>query len=108
MALSTGSILLLQLSSWMVSAQIVVPKWPVTYQMNRSTVIMTCNSSGYFSDDTVQKLARFGIVDIDWSNAKLLWSNAQPMDDQQRLLTQAEAIKAVDSTTYVMVYRLCI
>ena len=84
----------------------MLPKYPVTYQMNKSTVIMACNYSGYFSDDTVQKLARFGIVDIDWSNAKLLWSNTSPMDDQERLLTQAKAIKKANPSTYVWVYRL--
>ena len=84
----------------------MVPQWPPTYQMNRSTIIMSCNESGYFSDEAVQKLSRFAIVDIDWSNAKLLWSNTSPMDDQQRLLTQAKAIKKANPSTYVWVYRL--
>ena len=89
-----------------VSTFAVLPKWQATYQMNRSTIIMACNFSGYFSDETVQKLARFGIVDIDWSNAKALWSNTSPMDDQERMLTQAKIIKKANPDTHVWVYRL--
>ena len=48
-----------------------VPEWPATYQMNLSTIVMTCNYSGYMSAEANTKLARFGVVDIDWSNAKM-------------------------------------
>ena len=81
------------------------PKWPVTYQMNESTIIMTCNYSGYFSDDTVQRLARFSIVDIDWSHAKALWVNQSPMTCEESLLTQAKVIKKANPNTKVWVYR---
>ena len=84
----------------------LVPKWPATYQMNESTIIMACNYSGYFSDEVVQKLARFAIVDIDWSNAKLVWSNVSPMNDQELLITQAKIIKKANPSTKVWVYRL--
>ena len=57
------------------------------------------------SDDVLPKLAKFGIVDIDWSNAKKQWSAASPMDCQERLVTQAEAIKKINPTTKVFVYR---
>ena len=99
----TCCIVLIQLS-WLTRAQLL-PKYPVTYQMNSSTIIMACNKSGYFSPEVVQKLSRFGIVDIDWNNAKALWSNTQPMTDQEMLLTQAKAIKKVNPSTYVWVYR---
>ena len=82
------------------------PKWPATYQMNESTIIMACNYSGYFSTEVVTKLARFAIVDIDWSNANAIWVNEKPMTCQESLLTQAKAIKAVNNKTKVWVYRL--
>ncbi len=50
--------------------QWMVPKCPPQYQMNLSTLVMPCNESGYFNDDSVKKLAKFGIVSIDWSNDK--------------------------------------
>eukprot|EP01083_Nonionella_stella_P226043 803155_1 len=81
------------------------PKWKATYQMNRSTIVMPCNMSGYMSDSAVKEAARYGIVDFDWSNAKQLWANTSPMDCQERLLTQAQAIKAANPTTKVFVYR---
>ena len=74
--------------------------------MNQSTIIMACNYSGYFSDEVVQKLSRFAIVDIDWSNAKSVWSNVSPMNDQELLLTQAKIIKKTNPNTKVWVYRL--
>ena len=74
--------------------------------MNRSTVIMTCNYSGYLSDDALEKVARFGIVDLDWNNAKGIWSQNKPMTVQESLLIQAKAIKKVNPSTYVWVYRL--
>ena len=83
----------------------VYPKWPITYQMNSSTIIMTCNYSGYMSDDILPQLARYGIIDIDWSNAKLLWSNTSPMDCQERLLIQAQTIKSINPSSKVFVYR---
>ena len=85
-----------------------VPKWPATYLMNSSTIVMPCNYSGFFSDYAINQLAHYGIVDIDWSNAKLVWSNVSPMNDQELLLLQAQRIKAINPMTKVWVYRLSI
>jgi hypothetical protein len=41
----------------------------------------------------------------DWSNAKQLWANAKPMDCEERLITQAAMVKAVNPDTKVFVYR---
>ena len=41
--------------------------WTPTYNMSMSTIIMPCNTTGYFRPSAV---ARYGIVDVDWSNAK--------------------------------------
>lgn len=83
----------------------VVPNWPVRYAMNSSTIVQPCNASGYFNDYSLSQLSKFGIVSIDWSNAKKLWANAQPMDCEERLLAQATAIKSLNPATYVWVYR---
>ena len=91
--------------SYFIISHAVFPKWPPTYQMNSSTIIMTCNYSGYMDQNALKELSKYGIVDIDWSNAKELWSNASPMDCEERLLTQAKAIKATNPNTRVMVYR---
>mmetsp|Transcript_3192 Transcript_3192/g.6230 ORF Transcript_3192/g.6230 Transcript_3192/m.6230 type:complete len:443 (-) Transcript_3192:114-1442(-) len=80
----------------------MVPAWPATYDLSRSTVIMACNYSGWF--DPIF-LGKWGLVDLDWSNAKNLWANAKPMDCQERLVEQVRAIKAVNPTTRVFIYR---
>ena len=75
-----------------------VPKWKPTYNMSMSTVFMPCNTSGMF-DATIA--AKWGIVDFDWSNGKQLWANQKPMDCQERLITQAAMVKAVNPDTKV-------
>ena len=103
--LSIYCVILFELSTLSESADTLSPKWPVTYQMNESTIIMICNYSGYLSKEILPKLTRFAIVDVDWSNANAVWVNESPMTCQQALLTQAKAIKAVNPKTKVFVYR---
>ena len=93
------------LGCYFAATQALFPKWAPTYQMNSSTIIMTCNYSGYMDQNALKQLAKFGIVDIDWSNAKELWANTAPMDCQERLLAQAETIKSMNPNTKVFVYR---
>ena len=56
----------------------MVPRWPATWQMNASTVIMPCNYTGYQAPSTT---AGWGVVDFDWSNDLDGWSAATPMDN---------------------------
>ena len=79
-----------------------LPKWEPTYDMSLSTIVMPCNYSGY-TDPALA--AKFGIVDFDWSNAKALWANSGPMDCEERLVEQAQMVKAINPRSRVMVYR---
>ena len=79
-----------------------VPEWEPTYDSGRSTVFMPCNVSG-FTDPAVYR--GFGLVDFDWSNGKAAWSTKQPMDCEERLVTQATMTKAMAKETKVFVYR---
>ena len=63
---------------------------------------MPCNHSGLAN---ASFFSRFGIVDFDWSNAKLEWANQHPMDCEERLVKQAQMVKAVNPTAKVWVYR---
>ena len=47
---------------------------PVTYMLNRSTILMACNTSGLFSPASVKG---WGIIDVDWSNAKVRENSAR-------------------------------
>eukprot|EP01043_Picozoa_sp_COSAG02_P088920 COSAG02_NODE_25961_length_644_cov_1.223853_1_plen_214_part_11 len=76
--------------------------WQPTWDMAMSTIMMPCNTSGWF--DSVLA-AKYGIVDFDWSNARQLWANAAPMDDGARLITQAAMVKAVNPNSHVWIYR---
>lgn len=71
-----------------------VPPWPPTYNMQASTATMACNYTGMLS----ASYAKFGLLDIDWSNHKegspSAWANQQPMDTAASLEQQAAAIKA--------------
>ena len=74
-----------------------VPPWPPTWQMNLSTIIQPCNSSGYFDPEAA---AQWGVIDFDWSNAKELWasSGSKPMDVSAALVRQAITTKVKASS----------
>jgi hypothetical protein len=82
------------------------PKWSPTYSMARSSVMMPCNTSGWFDSELA---ARYGIADFDWSNARALWANsAGGMDCSAKLVEQAAKVKAEPAsspTNHVWVYR---
>jgi len=80
----------------------VLPSWPATYDMAQSTAIMICNNSGPVG---AAWAARWGLVDIDWNSDKRDWSAASPMNAEENMLANANAIKAVDPTTIAWVYR---
>eukprot|EP00039_Didymoeca_costata_P002169 m.57998 g.57998 ORF g.57998 m.57998 type:complete len:517 (-) comp11147_c0_seq1:29-1579(-) len=82
-----------------------VPKWTPTYNMSESTVLMPCNYSGLYDFEAYPALGKFGLVDYDWSNAKLLWDNQSPMDCDGMLVEQASRNKAVNPRAKVFVYR---
>ena len=78
------------------------PKWNASYDMQRSTIVMPCNTSGPLDP---QFFSQFGIVDIDWSHQKLQWANQQPMDSSGLMLKQAQALRKLNPNTRVWVYR---
>jgi hypothetical protein len=51
----------------------LLPPWPPSYAMNASTIVMSCNYTGYMTGEAPE--GRFSIIDFDWSNALSLWSN---------------------------------
>ena len=64
-----------------------------TWQMNRSTIIMPCNNTGYTDPQTT---LGWGIVDFDWSNHKGTgsadgWAKHSPMDDEEMLFEQVRS-----------------
>eukprot|EP00041_Stephanoeca_diplocostata_P015030 m.284141 g.284141 ORF g.284141 m.284141 type:complete len:286 (-) comp19899_c0_seq12:795-1652(-) len=93
-------------STWMLHAcHGAVPNWTPTYDMAQSTVIMPCNYSGFYDFESYPQLAKFGVVDFDWSNAKLLWDNESPMACESALMKQAQMYKAVNPSAKVFLYR---
>ena len=46
-----------------------------------------------------------GMLPQDWSNEKDIWVNDSPMTCMERLVSQAEAIKAINPDTKIWVYR---
>ena len=79
------------------------PNYTVTYQMNRSTVIMPCNYTGYLD---AANLAPFGgLIDVDWSNGKSLWTKQRPMRDEALLMDQLRRLRADDPGRKLWAYR---
>eukprot|EP00931_Biecheleriopsis_adriatica_P089111 TRINITY_DN63293_c0_g1_i1.p1 TRINITY_DN63293_c0_g1~~TRINITY_DN63293_c0_g1_i1.p1 ORF type:complete len:434 (+),score=72.04 TRINITY_DN63293_c0_g1_i1:27-1328(+) len=86
------------------SPKLRLPKWPPTYDMKRSTILMPCNYSGWHS---VDEALQYGLVSYDWANAKSLWSEHSPVDDESLLVAQADMVIAADPAgrTRIGVYR---
>ena len=87
---------------WGSASAQLLPKWAPTWNMQDSTIVMPCNSSGFL--EPVEFYAQFGIVDLDWSNAKSLWVHP-PMNAEELLIKQASILKAVRPAVKVFVYR---
>ena len=83
-----------------VTAQL--PNYPPSYQMNKSTIIMPCNYTGFTDPATIKGWA---IIDFDWSNARAIWATGHPMDCAERLVEQVEMLVASSPETRVWVYR---
>jgi hypothetical protein len=79
-----------------------VPSWPQTWQLNKSTIMMSCNYSGFMPASTVKY---WTIVDVDWSNAKAQWAAAKPMNCEELLLDQVAMIASASPGTTAFVYR---
>jgi hypothetical protein len=101
-----------------------LPPWEPTWDMGRSTILYTCNSTGMHD---VSEAVRYGVAAYDCarcecspphigageaegglrtrfcvsldpagSNAKALWANAQPMNAEELLTKQAEMVLSAD------------
>ena len=77
-------------------------KYVQTYDMAKSTGIMICNNSGQVD---AAWAARWGMVDIDWNSDKVDWSKPKPMDAEENMLKNVQAIQAVSPSTITWVYR---
>jgi hypothetical protein len=70
-----------------------LPSWTPQWGMRNSTVLYTCNNSGMHNVDVANL---YGVVVYDWSNAKDIWANAHPMNSEELITAQAEAVYAKD------------
>lgn len=77
-------------------------KWNHTWQMNQSTILYTCNFSGYIEPEAIKD---WGWVQLDWSNGLEDWSMAKPMNTDENALTQIKMLKAVNPKQKHSVYR---
>lgn len=87
------------------SAFAAVPTWTPTYDMAQSTTIMPCNFSGHYDFEAYPDLGKFGLVDYDWSNAKMEWAQGAPMENQASLIEAARRSRAQNPLAKTFVYR---
>ena len=86
----------------------VLPLWEPSYAMNRSTLAMPSNSSGFFDP---QLAAKFGLVSFDHGNNRAGWlpqmgshSCATP-SSEELMVEQCSKVKAINPLTKCFVYR---
>ena len=64
---------------------------------------MPCNYTGYLD---AANLAPFGgLIDVDWSNGKSLWTKQRPMRDEALLMDQLRRLRADDPGRKLWAYR---
>jgi hypothetical protein len=80
----------------------MLPRWKPSWNMSQSTIMQPCNYSGFLEPSFASK---FGIVDIDWANAKRQWSNTAPMDSEALMVEQASALRRLNPQAKPWVYR---
>ncbi len=54
----------------------VLPNFPQSWDIRKSTGMMVCNSSGPVAPSFAKK---FNLVDLDWNGGKNVWSATKPM-----------------------------
>jgi hypothetical protein len=64
-------------------------------------IVQPCNMTGFLN---ASLFSQFGVVSIDWSNAKATWVEP-PMSCEERLVEQAALLKAARPGVRVMGYR---
>ena len=95
-------LLLAAASAWSLPGHLI-PRWEPTYDMPLSTIIQPCNWSGPMDNAW---LAKWGVVSMDWSNARRDWAQTKPMNCDQHLFEQVRGIKqASNNRTKTWVYR---
>ena len=94
-----GTILLV---ASLVASLAYLPPYPPTWQLNKSTIIMSCSFNGTLDPSDFDGWA---IQDYDWSNMLYQWSAAVPMTTDESLLKQVELTKAALPDAKTWIYR---
>ena len=81
---------------------LVLPPFPSTYNLSKSTAIQTCASSPH---DSLDYIRDWGIVSYDWSNLNSIWHNDHPMDSDQKLVDSAARARKAAPDTKIWIYR---
>jgi len=81
---------------------LVMPPFPATYNLSKSTMIQTCANS---ESDSLDYLREWGIVSYDWSNLNGIWHKDRPMDSDVKLVDQATLAAKAAPNTQIWIYR---
>ncbi len=61
----------------------LLPPWEPVWRLDRSTIAMPCNYSGWFDPELA---AQFGVVSFDWANHENSW-RSRPLDGEPRCVS---------------------
>ena len=80
------------------------PPWPAQWSLTMSTAITVSNTRSYWMPPVTQP---YGLVSLDWSNARVYWRHSDPADSTCEATSSAiaSALKAQSPQTRVMMYQ---
>jgi hypothetical protein len=90
------------LAASLVATKAYLPPYPPTWQLNKSTIVMSCQFNGTLDPS---QFGGWAIQDYDWSNMLDQWSDAVPMTTDESLLKQVELTKAAQPDAKTWIYR---
>ena len=85
-----------------LGARPVPPTWVQSWAVANSLATYACNYSGFFEPAYTRQ---FSLIALDWSTGKQAWANQHPMDAEQLMVDQVNAIEAARPGTISLVYR---
>ena len=95
--ISSNRVLLSVVAAAAITAALL-PPWTPTYNTALSTIIQPCENNALLNTSF---MSQGGVVDVDWSNAKSIWSKAKPMNCEELLTQQVSVLKAANPNTKV-------
>jgi len=95
-----------------VMPNLLLPPWPPTYNLTKSTMTQSCFGPARINKNTPQLSAAtgafmrsWGIITLDFESQEQLWGKHSPKDSDTMMLDEAVKMKAIAPDTKIWIYR---